>query len=193
MAQNTQEQDVQLIQRVVNRDQSALGVLYDLYGSRVYGMAMRVLNNTTLAEEVTQDTFLKLWDHAARWDANRASLATWLLTMTRYTAIDRLRHEKRQSPWTGISIEDQHEYLVDGDPTRLQLDDEHDLATLFESLPPEQVEVIRLSFYEGLSHAEMSELLDTPLGTIKSRVRNGLKRLRGMMVMRHPISSQDND
>jgi len=169
------------MKRVVNGDQAALAELYDLYADLVYGMALRVLNNQALAEEATQDTFLKLWHQASRWDAERGKLSNWILSIARYTAIDRLRKEKRQDPLDTVEITDLLERV--GRPASFggrRWTDKQLLSELIQQLTPEQIEVLNLAYFGGLSQTEMAEKLDKPLGTVKSRVRSALQKLRGL-------------
>src|SRR5690349_5132755 len=87
------DHDIELMQRITQRDQAAFSELYQGYGKLVFSMAIRVVQNATLAEEVTQDTFMKVWNRPDAWDAEKGMLSTWLVSVTRYTAIDRLRKE----------------------------------------------------------------------------------------------------
>ncbi len=167
------------MRRIVAREQTALAELYDLVSPMVYGMAMRVVNNTTLAEEVTQDTFMKVWRQAERWDPERGKLITWILTIARYTAIDGLQREQRVVPGQMLNLEDMLSLV--GRPGVVDQNywfDNQLLQSLIVQLPREQLECIELSFYKGLSHQEIAEHLAQPLGTIKSRIRQGLLTLR---------------
>ena len=169
--------EIELIRRINARDQQALSAFYTQFGSLVYGLALRIMQNNTLAEEVTQDTFLKVWNQAHRWDAERGSVVTWLMTITRYTAIDRLRKEK--SPWTAIDLDDVLEFMGKDSP----FDDPawHDgrlIRSLIQQLPADQQQAVEMAFFGAMSHAEMAEQLQIPLGTVKSRVRRGLQTLR---------------
>jgi RNA polymerase sigma-70 factor (ECF subfamily) len=172
-------EEAEIVQRLVARDQSALSDLYQQFSGMVYSVAMRVVQNTVLAEEVTQDAFLKVWDQPENWDPNRGRLVSWLLAITRYTAIDRLRREQRRPLQNAVELDDTRlgqRGLVD-DP---QWQEGRELRTLMERLPPEQIEVIELAFFQGLSHSEMAEYLDLPLGTVKTRVRLGLQKLKAL-------------
>jgi RNA polymerase sigma-70 factor (ECF subfamily) len=168
--------DIVLIRRIEQRDESALSELYQQYGGLVYSIAYRVLQNSGLAEEVTQDTFLKVWNQIHTWDAQRGKLTTWLLTITRYAAIDRLRQEQRRHTQSAISIDDLLNLIGSRDDT-----DWHDgdlIRSLLRQLPVEQLQVIELAYFHGLSHGDMSKKLNLPLGTVKTRVRSGILRLR---------------
>lgn len=173
--------DAELIQRIIQQDQQALMELYARYGAQVYSLAVRVLRDATLAEEATQDTFLKVWRRSVDWDASKGLLSSWLLTIARYTAIDHLRRERRhiaKDPNDPASVPD----LMDrraavGD---VQWQNGQLLRELMSRLPPEQGQVIELAFFQGMTHSEMAEHLALPLGTIKTRTRLGLQKLRAL-------------
>lgn len=158
------------------RDQAALTALYERYIGLVYDLAFFVLRSAELAEEVSQDVFLKVWHQAHAWDPARGALSTWLLTITRYTAIDRLRMENRRPSWNAIDLDDMLEFLTNGGEEHWQ--NRQILDDLVRALPPDQLEVIELAFYQGLTHSELAERLNLPLGTVKGRVRAALGKLR---------------
>lgn len=169
------------MRRITERDQSALAEFYDQYGALVYGMTLRVLQDNTLAEEAAQDTFLKVWNQAERWDASRGKVVSWLLTIARFTAIDRLQKEKRQAPPSSVDIDEMHG-LGEADAllgSMAALDAEA-LRELLRQLPAEQVQAIELAYFQGLSHSEIATATGQPLGTVKSRIRDGMRALRGM-------------
>jgi RNA polymerase sigma-70 factor, ECF subfamily len=159
-------------------EQSALMLLYARYGNAVYGLALRILHDTGLAEEVTQDTFLKVWNQADRWDPDKGKLSSWLLTVTRHTAIDRYRQLQRRPAVSELFEEAEsglgQTALVDTQ----QWADGQLLARLLEELPPEQAHLVQLAFYQGMSHSELAESLHLPLGTVKTRLRLGLQKLK---------------
>ncbi len=169
--------DIEVMRRIADRDQQALWELYQEYGKAVYSLAYRVLGNTTYAEEVTQDTFLKVWHQTTRWDSEKGKLKNWLLTIAQFTAIDRLRKEGRQPTVHPDSIEDTDENLL---TPRNQVPWQEDsvLRMLVLQLPQQQASLIELAFFQGLSHGEIAETLHMPLGTVKTRLRAGLQRLR---------------
>ena len=167
--------------RIVARDQHALAELYDLFSPMIFGLALRVLDNPTLAEEVLQDTFLKIWNQASDWKPERGKLVSWVMTITRYTAIDRFRQEQRRSPDGTLNIDDVF-HLADTslDLNHEQWANEHILKWLIVQLPPDQWQAIEMSFFKGFSHIEIADHLREPLGTIKSRIRQGLQTLKGL-------------
>ena len=179
MTQESPPEEVDLMQRIAARDQMALAEFYDRFGDLIYGMTLRVLQNQTLAEEAMQDTLMKVWNLAARWEPERSKLVSWLLTLARYTAIDRLRKEQRQSPWTAIGLEDLLNLISQTRGVEQSWwDDRHQIEQLIQRLPPEQVEAIDLAFFRGMTHVEIADHLKQPLGTIKSRIRHGLMMLK---------------
>jgi RNA polymerase sigma-70 factor (ECF subfamily) len=173
--------DIERMRRVAERDQQALWELYQEYGKAVYSLAYRVLENTVLAEEVTQDTFLKVWHQTTRWDSEKGKLKNWLLTIAQFTAIDRLRKEGRQPAVTTDPIEDTDENLL----TRSNdapWQEQSALHMLVDQLPEQQGRLIQLAFFQGMSHGEIADALHMPLGTVKTRLRAGLHRLRELWV-----------
>jgi RNA polymerase sigma-70 factor (ECF subfamily) len=172
-----QTEEIDLIRRINARDQQALSAFYERFANLVYGLALRIVQNTSLAEEITQDTFLKVWNQAHRWDPERGSIVTWLMTITRYTAIDRLRKEK--TPWTAIDLEDVLEFMGKDSPFDDPMwHDDRLIRSLIQQLPDDQRQALELAFFGALTHTEMAEQLQLPLGTVKSRVRRGLQKLR---------------
>jgi RNA polymerase sigma-70 factor (ECF subfamily) len=175
--------EIELLQQVVHKDQEALMALYQRYGSLVYSLCLRVLHQPGLAEEVTQDVFLKLWRQPERWDPTLGQFSSWLLTISRNAAIDRLRREGRQAPPAWQAVDEMKESafsatLFGAEQTNWlngQL-----LRKLLLRLPPEQRQLIELAFFEGYSHSELAELLHLPLGTVKTRLRMGMHKLRAL-------------
>lgn len=171
--------DIELMQRIVQQEQQALRMLYNRYGNAVYSLALRILRTPGLAEEVTQDTFLKVWQRAERWDSNRGKLSSWLLTVARHTAIDRIRRENRRPTGNAMDLEKiayaaGREAHVDTP----QWENGQLLRSLMAKLPSEQAEVIELAFFQGMTHSELAEHLDLPLGTVKTRLRLGMQKLK---------------
>ena len=173
--------EAKLVQRLIAQDQSALSELYQQFGGLVYSIALRVVQTPSLAEEVTQDTFLKIWHQPSSWDPERGKFVSWLLTITRYTAIDLLRKEQRRPIRDSVELDDLRIGMrgIMDDPS---WQDGRLLRSLMERLPQEQVQVIELAFFEGMSHSEMAEYLNLPLGTVKTRVRLGLQKLKALWV-----------
>ncbi len=172
--------------RIQQREQAALVALYRRYGSLVYSLALRVLRQQSLAEEITQDVFIKVWQQADRWNPALGQLSSWLLTITRNAAIDRLRKEQRRPLKDATSLDNVSHLLEGGEPFDNELwHDGQLLRSLMEQLPAEQRQVIELAFFYGLTHSQMAQQLDLPLGTVKTRVRLALSKLRALWQTAH--------
>lgn len=170
--------DQQLVARVVRGDENAFLALYDRYASRVYGLTLRVLGDAMLAEEVTQDTFLKLWSRARLFDPGQGELAPWLLTIAHRTALDRLRLENRRLPASNVQDPEEAWPTIPDATTQHSEARWRSLYFAVQSLPEEQRQVIDLAYYKGMSQSEIAEVLGWPLGTVKTRVRSAMQNLR---------------
>lgn len=179
MANSPLLDDFELMQKIRQRDQSALVQLHERYHNIVYNMAMQVLKNASRAEEVTQDVFFQIWRWPEKWDAEKGRFISWLLTVTRYTAIDQLRRENRQPPLMPHSLDHLAELMAKdtaGDDSGQ--DNGRLLRALLKDLPAEQRELILLVYFRGMTHTEAAEHLKLPVGTVKSRLRLGLQKLK---------------
>jgi RNA polymerase sigma-70 factor, ECF subfamily len=181
VAAGSEPDDGILMQRAAAGDSDALMALHKRYANLVYSMAWRVLQDVGLAEEVTQDVFMKLWHRGQRYDPERGRFSTWLLSVTRFAAIDRLRLEGRRPmpAELGSGVSDGPEALE----SLLATDHEswergQHLRILLEQLPDEQRQAVELAYFGGLTHSELAAHLGLPLGTVKGRLRLGLERLR---------------
>jgi len=170
--------DIELVKRVAKGDESAFLALYDLYVGRVYGLTLHILGLSQLAEEATQDTFLKLWSRAQKYLAERGPFLPWLLTIARRVALDRIRLESRRPSLADTKDPDTiWQSLPDADT----ISDEarwRSLHFAVQSLHPDQRKVIELAYYQGMSQSEIAEVLGWPLGTVKSRLRAAMQILR---------------
>ncbi len=178
---SSEQEDVQLLQAIGRGDQEALLVLHRRYVNLVYSMAWRVLQDVGLAEEVTQDIFLKLWRKGHQYDAARGRFSSWLLSVTRFAAIDRLRREGRQPrpAELGTGDDDNSDALERLLPTdHASWERGQHLRLVLAQLPPDQRQIIELAYFGGLTHSELAEYLGLPLGTVKGRLRLGMEKLR---------------
>lgn len=172
--------DRELMQRVARGDEEALALLYDRHAATVYGLALRLTGSKQESEEVVQDVFLRVWQHAARFDDRLGSLGSWLTAVTRNSAIDRLRKKNRRL--TTISLSAHMApigYEETGVERRLLLDD---IQQSLSGLPPTLRQVLELAYFEGLTHREIAEFLLIPMGTVKSRLRQAVERLRDLVM-----------
>jgi RNA polymerase sigma-70 factor (ECF subfamily) len=170
--------DTELVARIVNGDEQAFLALYDRHAARVHGLTLRILGDPMLAEEATQDTFLKVWSRARLFLNERGSLILWLMTIARRTALDRLRLEARRPMLSDSKDpEDLWQVLPDNDtlPEEARW---RSLHFAVQSLQLEYRQVIELAYYQGLSQSEIAEVLGWPLGTVKTRVRAAMEKLR---------------
>ncbi len=170
--------DAWLAQRVASGDREAFLSLYDRYAARVHGLALRMLGERMAAEEVTQDTFLKLWTRAGSYSPRKGSLLAWLMTVARRTALDRIRLENRR-PEFGNLTDPEDAWLKLPDPQSDGVEARwRTLHFALLELPAEQRQVIELAYYHSMSQSQMAEYLGIPLGTVKTRLRLGMEKLR---------------
>jgi len=175
-----EQDDRTLVAEIARRRSESLERLYERYRMVVYHVAFKVLNNRESAEEVVLEVFWQVWRDAERYDAQRGSVGAWIATVTRSRAIDALR-ARRGTP---AAEEDVEKALLAADPTgdpemQTTLGQRAEFVrAALEDLPSDQRMALELSFFSGLSHAEIAERLQEPLGTVKTRIRLALLRLR---------------
>jgi RNA polymerase sigma-70 factor (ECF subfamily) len=173
-----------LIERIREGDQGALGELYDRTSALVHGLCLRILREPSAAEEVTLDVYLQVWNQAAAYDATRGNPEGWLLVIARSRALDRLRAGRRVRAveMTASDAIDRLEVEPNGTaPAPLHADTAERrriVAAALEKVSAEEREVLGCAFYRGMSHSEIASFLRQPLGTVKSRIRSGLSKLR---------------
>ena len=174
--------DAQLMARVQARDPHALRALYDRHSGMVYGLALRILREGSEAEDLVQDVFLHLWRQAARFDAERGVFLGWLVSLTRNRAIDRLRaartRERKTDAYEAERQSDVAPAAADPNEAAFVAELRGAVTAALGALPEPQRAALELAYYGGLSHSEIAERLDTPLGTIKARIRQGMLRMR---------------
>ena len=177
---DSREADRALVARVERRDAEALAHLYDRHAGRLLGLAQRILGDTGEAEEVLQEVFLYAWDAAATFDPSRGPVLAWLLVATRSRSIDRLRSRRSGKSGGTVGLEEVPETAsgedVEADAAGREWET-HCRAAIGE-LPQDQRRALELAYFEGLTHQEIAERTATPLGTVKTRVRLGLMKLR---------------
>lgn len=170
--------DEELARRVAAGDRAAFSALYDRFASRVYGLCLHMLREPAAAEEVSQETFLKVWARAGQFDPRRGALLSWILVIARRSALDRLRWETRRpalldSRGAGDPLVHLPDPLSQSDEARWR-----SLWLALQDLPDEQRTALELAYYQAMSHGEIAEYLGIPLGTVKTRIRLGMDRLR---------------
>jgi RNA polymerase sigma-70 factor, ECF subfamily len=171
---------VSLVELVATGDQSALATLYDATNRLIYSLILRVLGDASSAEEVLVDVYTQVWRQAASYDANRGAPLAWMATIARSRAIDRLRSgwqdQRRKEPLEVLG--DAPSNAASPEETTAAAERQRFVREALNLLTPEQREVIELAYYSGLSHSEIAEKLKQPLGTVKTRTRLGMMKLR---------------
>ena len=173
--------DVAAVKRAARGDEAALAELYDRHSRFVFSLALRIVRDAGEAEDLTQDVFVQLWRQATRFDVDRGNVLAWLCTMTRTRAIDVLRR-RRVRAGTNAPVDEHTAEPVDAAPRQDVVVEWSQQAaairTAVDSLPLLQRLAVELAFYEGLTHTEIASHLEVPLGTVKTRVRQGLLKIR---------------
>jgi RNA polymerase sigma-70 factor (ECF subfamily) len=169
----------ELMRRVTLGDESAFELLYDLFAGRVFGLARRIVRNPSQAEEVAQEVFLEIWRRASRFDAGRGSATSWIMTLTHARSVDRVRSAQASADRELKVAHASHEVEVDTVVEAVESKFERRaVQKCLGALTEVQRESITLAYYSGYTYREVAELLSTPLPTIKTRLRDGMIRLR---------------
>src|SRR5580693_2997427 len=169
-----------LARRLKAREPQAMADLYDRYGRLAYSLVFRVVRNSAAAEDLVQETFLRVWNRVQSFDQERGSLGPWILTVARNRAIDYLRSIDGRMSAGSLELDrlENPALFSDFEDSALSMDRTRRLKSAFEKLSPNQRMVIELAYFEGLSQTEMAERMKQPLGTVKTWVRSALKALR---------------
>lgn len=169
----------ELLGRSSRGDEAAFAELYDLFAARIYGLVLRVVRDQAQSEEVTQEAFLQIWRNASRYDAKLGSATSWLLTMAHRRAVDRVRSAesaRRRDDEYAVNNTDRH---IDQTSEIVERSmDRQRVARALDALTDAQRSAIELAYFGGYTHKEVAVMLDLPLGTAKTRIRDGLIRLR---------------
>ena len=181
----TRLRDDELMDRLGRRDIAAFEAIYDRYGDLVFSVALRVVGDTYVAEDIAQDVFLRVWRRPEQFDLNRGKFVTWLLSVTRNRSIDERRSRGRRLQHEALPAADEDDVIPSGndrdDPalaTVVSLDRQAVRDALLV-LPPEQKLAIQLAYFGGLTQQEIANKLGQPLGTVKTRIRLGMQKMRG--------------
>jgi len=178
----TQLEDSVLLNLIAQSNRDALAVLYDRYGRLVFSLAVNIVGDQAAAEEITQDVFLSVWEKAYTYRGSQARVSTWLSSITRHRAIDILRRRGVRPEQHSVSWDDLGENLLPVDYSTVELAElgmlQKRVRAALSELPAEQREALALAFFGGYSHQEISQALGQPLGTVKTRIRLAMKKLR---------------
>jgi RNA polymerase sigma-70 factor, ECF subfamily len=175
----TDESDLQVLTALRQGDTNALGIIYDQYGTAVYRLALKILANPTEAEDLTQEVFLAFWRGVEKYDADQGTLIVFLLTITRSRALNRIKQQGSQqnlSQRVGTYLPIVHSNPGMEAVTLTELQER--MSSALQELPDNQKQVLEMGYYQGKSQSEIAQELDLPLGTVKSRSRQGLLKLR---------------
>jgi RNA polymerase sigma-70 factor (ECF subfamily) len=177
--------DAGILRLIARQNSEALGVLYDRYGRLVYSIALHAVGNSETAEEIVQDVFTRIWDKAQTYDAAQAKVSTWLVTITRNRSIDELRRNKVRPEESSVDISDLLQLTDHHNPGPEAVADHHwkqkSIHDAIATLPADQQQVLALAYFKGLSHSEIAEALHEPLGTVKTRLRLAMQKLRQVL------------
>jgi RNA polymerase sigma-70 factor (ECF subfamily) len=181
----TRFNDETLLLLIAGSQESALDELYDRYSRLVYSVALNTLSDSGRAEEVTQDVFERVWEKARTYSAEQGKVVTWLTSIARHRSIDlyrqfRSHHEEMQITWQEFEMSD----LPDGQNVEWEVDltqRQQRIRWAVAQLPTEQKQAVGMAFFQGLSHPEIADALGEPLGTVKTRIRLGMQKLRALL------------
>lgn len=174
-----------MIGQIARSDRAAFNEFYDRYNRLVFGIALTILGERATAEEVTLDVFMRVWQKAYTYRADRAKVSTWLIALTRHHAIDILRRERSHLTPNRLNG---YETTPAGMPATNDLEEQVEtslegkrIRAAFAKLPAEQREALVLAYFRGHTQSQIAEILKAPLGTIKTRIRLGMQKLRQML------------
>jgi RNA polymerase sigma-70 factor (ECF subfamily) len=172
--------DADLVRRLKAREPHAMAELYDRYGRLAYSLIYRVVRNVGTAEDLVQETFLRVWNRIQSFDQDRGALGPWILTVARHRAIDYLRSVNARISLNSMDLDrlENPALFSQLEDSALSIDRTRRLKDAFGKLSQNQRKVIELAYYEGLSQTEMAERMNQPLGTVKTWIRSALKALR---------------
>ena len=175
--------DEDVMQLVRRGDARAFEVIYERHSSAAFSLAYRMMGTRSGAEDVTQEAFLSIWRAGGRYDRTRGSVRTWILGIVHHRAIDALRratvHDRRRAGDEGI--EERFEARERTDVEAARREEAGTIRAALSSLPADQCQVIELAYFGGFTHTEIADMLDAPVGTIKGRMRLGLKKMRAQL------------
>ena len=182
--------DDTLVSRVSAKDTSALELLYRRHSSTIFGLAMKILRDVSAAEEVVQDVFTRLWRTPEKFDPNRGSLRSYLCTQAHSRSVDQVRSDTARRRRDHYDSSRESRIAVDLETTVTNLLIGEQVRTALSTLASRERDVIELAYFQGLTYVEVAQFLDEPEGTIKSRIRSGLKNLHSKLAT---MSTQEQE
>jgi RNA polymerase sigma-70 factor, ECF subfamily len=179
--EQAQASDVKLLHAIARGDEGALARLYDAYRVILFGLLVRILNSREEAEDILQEVFLQVWRRAGDFDEKRGRPFTWLVTLTRSRAIDRLRLLAARQRLAAAAERDQPDQASDAFSDTVRSGQREIVRQALAELPEEQRHTLMLAYFEGLTQSEIASKLGAPLGTVKTRMRSGMIKLRALL------------
>ncbi len=180
---NIHNREVLLFERIANQEVAAFSELYELHSPKLFGLAIKILKDQTLAKDVLQEVFLTIWKKANQFDRQRGNPLGWMMILCRNRCIDALRRTEKNKQRSAVL--DENYFLTTDKDSPLEIADHNEMRALLQKslsdLPSEQRTLIELSYFEGFSQSEISKQLNLPLGTVKTRIRLGMLKLRDVI------------
>ncbi len=173
--------DAELLHAIARGDESALAALYDRYDSILLGLLLRILHSRAEAEDVLQEVFIQIWQRAANFDEARGRGFTWLVTLARSRAIDRLRSLNSRQRAADASLREVNGSVGDASEDAYHAEQREIVRDALAQIPEEQRRALLLAYFEGLTQSEIAARLGQPLGTVKTRMRSGMAKLRDLL------------
>ena len=177
--------DQSLIRLIAHSQESALSELYDRYSRLVYSLALNAVSDPATAEEITQDVFIRIWDHAGTYQAEKSKVVTWIASITRYRSIDVIRRRKIRPESQSVSWE------IEPSASEMNSTNVEETVEISQKrrrvrqaismLPEEQRQALAYAYFQGYTHREIAEVLGEPLGTVKTRIRLAMQKLRQLL------------
>lgn len=181
MARRISIAEEELVSLLKNKDQKGFNILYNNYSGALFGVVNKIVQSNDDANDLLQDTFLKIWKNIDNYDPSKGSIFTWMMNIARNLAIDRVRSADFRDSSQNISMEDNVIFQIDNEYQTVQDIDAIGLQNVIEKLRPEYKQLIDLVYYKGYTQAEVSEEYGIPLGTVKTRIKAAVGTLRAML------------
>jgi len=179
-AANSSIPEDELVSRLFRQDKKAFSYLYDNYSSAIYGVIFRIVQDEEAAQDILQEAFVKIWNNFQQYDKTKGRLFTWIINLARNLAIDATRSKSFRNQQKNLEL-DKIVSFIDSNKSTSFNPEQIGLKTLIEKLRPEQREIIDLAYFRGYTQTEIAEALNIPLGTVKTRMRSAILRLREIL------------
>ncbi|MCB0279541.1 MAG: sigma-70 family RNA polymerase sigma factor [Calditrichaeota bacterium] len=185
-SEESKAKELELIRQIADKDQQALAELYDLYRTFLFGLIIKIVKKREESEEVLQEVFVQIWEKASTFDYQKGNVYVWLVTLTRNKAIDKIRSKSYRNNNLNSDIDDYSMYLeaesVNGLSYTIHNERSKFVQEALNQIPAEQRELLELAYFEGYSQSDLAEKLNLPLGTVKTRMRSGMKKLQSIVI-----------